>query len=117
MSRDSNVKIFNDSMHLCKTNEKLINNIRDSKLGQKVILDTNDIAVSKHGKYDAPAKIVVSKKRSLEAASGYPDNQVCVLNFASATNAGGGVVNGQTLRKKRFADAVHFIRVFRMTRL
>ena len=100
MSRDDNVKIFKDTMYLCETNEKLIASIRNSKEGQAVVLGIDDISVSEHGKYDAPAKIVVSKKRSLEAASGYPDNQVCVLNFASATNAGGGVVNGSNAQEE-----------------
>ena len=33
-------------------------------------------------------------KRSLEAAKGYSDQKVCVLNFASSSNPGGGGENG-----------------------
>ena len=38
--------------------------------------------------------MVVSKKRTYEAAKAYKGNHVAVHNFASATNPGGGVVNG-----------------------
>ena len=40
------------------------------------------------------ANVVVSKKRTYEAAKAYKGNHVAVHNFASATNPGGGVVNG-----------------------
>ena len=50
--------------------------------------------------YDNPATVIVSKKRSFEAASAYKDQKVCVHNFASASNPGGGVKNGANAQEE-----------------
>lgn len=99
MSRESNVEIFNNTIKLCKTDKLLSDCIKKSKLAQKVILEDATIAVSEKV-YDKPAKVVVSKKKSFESAVSYNNKKVCVLNFASATNAGGGVVNGSSAQEE-----------------
>ena len=45
-------------------------------------------------RFQVKAQIVVSKKRTLQAALAYKNEKVCVHNFASATNPGGGVLKG-----------------------
>ena len=51
-------------------------------------------------RYEGEAKLIVSKKRSYEAASAYKDSKICVHNFASATNPGGGVVRGSSAQEE-----------------
>ena len=51
-------------------------------------------------KYNLPAQVIVSKKRSYESASTYKDKKVCVHNFASASNPGGGVTRGANAQEE-----------------
>ena len=44
--------------------------------------------------------VLVSKKRTYEAASAYRGMKVCVHNFASATNPGGGVTKGSSAQEE-----------------
>lgn len=99
-AREERKEIFNHTKQLYESNEKLIESVRHSKKHQAVIAEGADVPSIAHGIYDMPAKVVVSKKRSLEASKGYQDHKVCVLNFASASNAGGGVENGSNAQEE-----------------
>lgn len=61
---------------------------------QKLWLEDDNIAVE--AEKNRAGKVFVSGKGALEAAEPYAKagKKVCVLNFASATNPGGGVVHG-----------------------
>ena len=99
MGRIENIDVFKNTERLCKTNKTLKEIMRETSYLQKVVLEKDELNVNKNI-YDTPAKVIVSKKRSLEAAKAYKDNITCVLNFASASNPGGGVLKGATAQEE-----------------
>ncbi len=116
--RDERIAVFEDTMNMCNQNKLLRDSIRCSIAEQRLIFEDDDITevFSERSQYpnrcpldfkdslpvyNSDANIIVSKKRSLEAARAYAKNQkVCVLNFASATNPGGGVKKGSSAQEE-----------------
>lgn len=97
--RQNNIDVFCDTEKMCKNNHALIEAIETSNRKQQLIKEADLVEVQKH-RYDEQAKIIVSKKRSLEASAGYAGLKVCVHNFASATNPGGGVTRGSNAQEE-----------------
>lgn len=92
-SKQKRIDIFQNTLYLCQNDEKLKDSIQNSIKNQFLIKECDSIETSPP-RYETKAKIIVSKKRSFEAAMNYRGEKVCVHNFASATNAGGGVTRG-----------------------
>lgn len=100
MGREENVFIFQDTEKQCKSVDRLRAAVKNLTEKQKLILEVENYSVSELGKYTEEAKLVVSRKRSFEAASAYKGSKVCVHNFASASNPGGGVVRGSSAQEE-----------------
>ena len=100
MGREENIIVFQDTEKLCKSDEYLQTMIRQSNETQQLILEQAVLPQINLDIYDVPANIIVSKKRTLEAASAYMDQKVAVHNFASATNPGGGVERGANAQEE-----------------
>lgn len=97
MSRFENISVFEDTVSVCEKSSRLIESIKASRKTQIFIGEEEKLSdASKAARFEKEAEIIISKKRTFEAAQNYAKQgeKVAVLNFASSTNPGGGVVNG-----------------------
>ena len=100
MGREENVAVFEDTEKLCGENVRLKECIIKSIAQQRIVLECDAIPAIEKNIYSEPAQLVVSKKRSFQAASEYKGQKVCVHNFASASNPGGGVSKGASAQEE-----------------
>ena len=103
MPNPKNISIFEDTVNLVQNTKRLQEAVASSLRSQKFITENDSVPDgSLIRRFETPAKIVVSKKRTFEAASAYTGkgDKLCVLNFASASNPGGGVVNGSSAQEE-----------------
>lgn len=100
MAREDNIAVFEDTEKLCKNNPKLKESVLKSIAQQRLVLEDDSMPEADKNIYANPAQIVVSKKRSYEAAYYYKGQKVCVHNFASASNPGGGVSRGANAQEE-----------------
>ena len=100
MGRTENINVFQDTMNMCKDNDRIWESVHNSAEGQKLILEGAAIAEPDKKRYKEKARITVSKKRTFEAASGYRGTKTAVHNFASASNPGGGVERGANAQEE-----------------
>lgn len=98
--KEERIKVFEDTKAAVKTVERLKISIRESVSGQILIKESEKVEekmpiLSRNkNRYKESANVVVSGKRTFEATEAYKGKKVSVLNFASASNPGGGVERG-----------------------
>ena len=71
MGKEENIVVFKDTTRLCTNNASLKKSISESVAKQGLILESDVVSVTGKRRYANKATIIVSKKRSYEAASGY----------------------------------------------
>lgn len=104
MAREELIKIFENTVWMCENNRRLVDKNKSSMACNRVISEENADDILENLIYgnetEKEVKMIVSKKRSFEAASAYRGKHISVLNIASATNPGGGVTKGASAQEE-----------------
>ena len=98
--REINIEVFEDTMKHYKSNPTLKAAVSNSVANQKFTAADETVELPQCAGYTPT--VTVSGKRSLEAAVEYTKQgmKTCVLNFASASNPGGGVTLGASAQEE-----------------
>ena len=99
MSSVENVEILKIPKAV-RDKRKIKDTLARSVKNQKLILERLELSAVDKARFTDEAKIIVSTKRTFEAAAGYAGQKVAVHNFASATNPGGGVTRGSSAQEE-----------------
>lgn len=86
------IEIFEDTLNFIKTNKKISEETSKSCKNTKFYHDDNQLSKQKNDNF---ASITVINSRTFHAINNFKESKkTAVLNFASATNPGGGVKKG-----------------------
>lgn len=92
---NNHLRIFKNTLYWIDNDVFLKNSVEQSIRKQEIIKE-NDKVLGNISVKTTKCKINVTNKRTLESARFFNNKKVCVLNFASAINPGGGVTVSKT---------------------
>ena len=100
--REQLASVFQDTQRLYTENQQLKIAVQVTK-DNTIFYEADDFPPLPQ-KRNIPCETVVTKNKSFEAAikrhQQYPEDRITVLNFASATNPGGGVKHGSSAQEE-----------------
>ena len=100
--REQNIRVFFDTESWCRSTEKLRRTIRRSKAAARVIAADEQLTLPPCK--ESRTLVEVTAERTFQAVfrlhAQMPDKKIGVLNFASATNPGGGVRSGSSAQEE-----------------
>lgn len=101
MSKEDNIKIFEDTMNFCSYDKELQKAIIKQNQYTQIIPEKKEVVYPTliEGNSEK-TKIIISKSKTFDAARKYIDGKTAVLNFASATTPGGGVTKGSSAQEE-----------------
>lgn len=85
--------IFDNTQSLYSQDPILLKSCKNTRANSKLYLAENEVTCEKKV-YKDKCSILISQKRSFEAAANYFGLKTAVLNFANSFNPGGGVLHG-----------------------
>ena len=99
--KEENIKIFEDTIRMINSSERLLLAVENSIQNTAIYQPYCDFSARSDRRH---MTVTVTNERSLEAAARLSEKhgggRIAVLNFASATNAGGGVTKGSSAQEE-----------------
>lgn len=100
MSKSANAAVFKDTEQQCKTNPRLRQSIAEATAKQKIYRQDDPLPAPDPARFPNPAKLTITKNRTLQAAKKYRGSKVAVLNFANPRYPGGSVASGSAAQEE-----------------